>query len=54
MFSARGEALGIIPLPKQPQNLAFAGTDRSVLYVVGRGAVYRIATLTRGPDRPGK
>jgi gluconolactonase len=54
VFTDKGEALGIIALPKQPQNLAFAGRDRSVLYVVGRGAVYRIATQTRGPDRPGK
>jgi gluconolactonase len=54
VFSPRGEALGVIPLPRQPQNLAFAGVDRSTLYVVGRGTVYRIATLTRGPERPGK
>jgi gluconolactonase len=54
VFSPRGEALGIIPVPKQPQNLAFAGPDRATLFVVGRGAVYRIDTLTQGPDRPGK
>jgi gluconolactonase len=54
VFTDKGEALGIIALPKQPQNLAFAGKNRNVLYVVGRGAVYRIATQTRGPNRPGK
>lgn len=54
VFSARGEALGIITLPKTPQNLAFAGTAGNTLYVVGRGAVYRIATQTKGPDRAGK
>lgn len=54
VFSPQGEALGVIPMPRQPQNLAFAGADRSQLFVVGRGAVYRIATRTRGPDRPGK
>ncbi len=54
VFSPRGEALGIIVLPKAPQNLAFAGKDRSALYVVGRGSVYRIATQTRGPQRAGK
>jgi len=48
VFNAAGEALGIIPLPKAPQNLAFAGKDKSYLYVVGRGAAYRIATLTPG------
>lgn len=54
VFSPGGEALGVIALPKQPQNLAFGGADRSQLYVVGRGSVYRIATQTRGVDRPGK
>ncbi len=54
VFSPRGEALGIIVLPKAPQNLAFAGKDRATLYVVGRGSVYRIATQTRGPRRAGK
>src|SRR5690606_23589313 len=49
-----GTALGVIALPKQPQRLAFGGADRSLLYVVGRGSAYRIATLTRGVDRPGK
>lgn len=54
VFATDGAALGIIPLPKQPQNLAFGGPDRSKLYAVGRGSVFRIATLTRGVDRPGK
>ncbi len=48
VFSAEGEALGVIALPKAPQNLAFAGTDKRTLYVVGRGAAYRIAALTSG------
>jgi gluconolactonase len=54
VFSPRGEALGTITLPRQPQNLAFGGPGRSSLYVVGRGSVWRIATLTRGPQRAGK
>ncbi|MGC3944553.1 MAG: SMP-30/gluconolactonase/LRE family protein [Chryseolinea sp.] len=48
VFSSKGEALGTITLPKQPQNLAFAGEDKKTLYVVGRGAAYRIAVLTPG------
>lgn len=52
VFSARGEALGVIRLPKKPQNLAFAGADKKSLYIVGRGSVYRVATLASGyPDR---
>ena len=54
VFSPEGGALGVIALPKQPQNLAFGGADRSQLYIVGRGSAYRIKTLTTGVDRPGK
>lgn len=48
VFSAKGDALGIIALPKKPQNLAFAGSDKKTLYVVGRGSAYKIATQTTG------
>jgi gluconolactonase len=54
IFGPDGAAQGIIALPRAPQNLAFGGTDRSRLYIVGRGSVYRIATQTHGVDRPGK
>jgi gluconolactonase len=55
VVSAKGELLGVIPMPKQAQNLAFGGgPKRNVLYVVGRGSVYRINTLTKGPDRDRK
>ena len=48
VFDAQGRALGVISLPKQPQNLAFAGPDKKQLFVVGRGAVWRIDTLAQG------
>ena len=48
VFSPKGEPLGVIPLPKSPQNLAFAGPGKKTLYVVGRGAAYRIVTQTEG------
>ncbi len=54
VLSDKGEALGTIAMPKQPQNLAFGGKERSLLYVVGRGSVFRIATLTHGRDAAGK
>jgi gluconolactonase len=54
VFSEDGQAIGIITLPKQPQNLAFSGPGRHALFVVGRGSVYRIQMLTRGPQRTGK
>lgn len=48
VFSSTGAALGIITIPQKPQNFAFAGKDKKTLYVVGRGAVYKIAVLTPG------
>ncbi len=48
VFSAKGEALGVIALPKKPQNLAFAGKDKKTLYIVGRGSAWRIQTQTAG------
>lgn len=48
IFDSKGVALGTIELPKPPQNLAFAGEGKKTLYIVGRGAAYKIAVLTPG------
>lgn len=48
IFDDKGSALGVIPLPKAPQNLAFAGPDKKTLYIVGRGSAWRIATDAEG------
>lgn len=48
VFDKKGKALGVIPVPHKPQNIAFAGTDKKTLYVVGRGAAYKIAVETPG------
>jgi len=48
VFDTTGAALGVIALPVKPQNIAFAGADKSWLYVVGRGAAYRLPVLTPG------
>ncbi len=48
VFTEKGDALGVIPLSKKPQNLAFAGKDKKTLYVVGRGDAYKIKVLTAG------
>jgi gluconolactonase len=48
VFTAKGDALGIILLPKKPQNIAFAGADKKTLYAVGRGSAYRIPLLAQG------
>jgi gluconolactonase len=48
VFNAQGQHLGTIPLSRAPQNLAFAGAGKKTLYVVGRGAAYKIAMLSEG------
>ncbi|MBI3048813.1 MAG: SMP-30/gluconolactonase/LRE family protein [Acidobacteria bacterium] len=48
VFSPRGQHLGTIPVSKNPNNLAFAGPDRTTLYIVARGAVYRVPMLAEG------
>jgi gluconolactonase len=48
VFSAKGEYLGTIKTPLNPQAPAFAGPDKKTLYVVGGGAVYKIAMLAQG------
>jgi gluconolactonase len=49
IFSPGGAPLGTIAVPKAAQNLAFGGPEKRTLYVVGRGAVYRISTQAHGP-----
>jgi gluconolactonase len=48
VFSPKGEHLGTIPMSRAPQNLAFAGPGKKTLYVVGRGAAFKIQTQTEG------
>lgn len=48
VFDAKGNALGVIPLPRAPQNIAFAGPGKQYLYIVGRGGAWRIRTLAAG------
>ena len=48
VFDAKGSPLGIIPLSRAPQNIAFAGPGKKTLYVVGRGAAFKIDLLASG------
>jgi gluconolactonase len=48
VFSPGGQRLGTIPVSRQPQNLAFAGPDKKTLYIVGRGAAYKVQMLAQG------
>ena len=49
VFSADGQQLlGTIPISRQPQNIAFAGPNKQTLYIVGRGAAYKVEMLASG------
>lgn len=48
VFSPKGDLLGTIPLSLPGQNIAFAGADKKTLYIVGRGAVFKVRLLTAG------
>lgn len=48
VFDAAGKHLGTIPFSRAPQNLAFAGPEKNVLYVVGRGAAFKVQMLAVG------
>ncbi len=53
VFSAKGEHLGTIPMPRAPQNLSFAGADKKTLYIVGRGVASKVQMIARGlQERP--
>jgi gluconolactonase len=54
VFDSRGDYLGTIRVPRQPANVAFAGTEKRILYITAREGLYRIQTLTQGPKRLGK
>jgi gluconolactonase len=48
VYSPQGRHLGTIPTARQVQNLAFSGPGKKTLYLVGRGAAWKIQTLTEG------
>ena len=48
VFTPQGKHLGTIPVSRNPNNLAFAGPDKKTLYIVARGAVYRVPMLAQG------
>lgn len=56
VFNAKGEHLANIEVPydEPPQNCGFGGPDKKYLYIVGRGVVLRIDTLSKGYQGRGK
>jgi gluconolactonase len=48
VFSPEGKYLGTIPTSLGAQNIAFAGPDKKTLYIVGRGAAFKVQLLAQG------
>ena len=48
VFDTKGQHLGTIPTPLGAQAVAFAGPDKKTLYIVGGGAVYKVAMIAQG------
>jgi sugar lactone lactonase YvrE len=48
VFTPKGDHLGTIPVSRNPNNLAFAGPDRKTLFIVARGAVYKVPMIAEG------
>ena len=48
VYSEQGQSLGVIPLSRKGQNLAFAGPDKKTLYVVGNQAAWKIDMVAEG------
>jgi gluconolactonase len=48
VIGATGEHLGTIPTPLGAQATAFAGPDKKTLYIVGGGAVWKVAMIAQG------
>jgi len=54
IFDHLGGYLGTLTVPGTPRNVAFAGQDKSTLYITARNAIYRIRMATQGLPRLGK
>ena len=54
VFDRKGAYLGTIAVPRQPSNVAFGGPDKRTLYITARQGLYKVQTLVKGPNRPGK
>ncbi len=54
IFDKTGKYLGLIKVPRQPSNVAFAGPGKKTLYITARQGLYRINLQSQGPNRAGK
>ena len=54
VFDAKGQYLGSFKAGRQAANVAFSGPGKQTLYLTAREGLYRVRTLSKGPDRLGK
>jgi gluconolactonase len=54
VFDKSGSYLGTIKAARQAANCAFAGPDKKTLYLTAREGLYRLTTISQGPNRLGK
>jgi gluconolactonase len=43
-------AIGFIPVPERPANVAFGGKDHKTLYIAARTGFYSVDTNVRGAN----
>lgn len=48
VFGPDGQALGTIPVPQQPANCVFGGTDNQTLFITARTGLYRVLMPVAG------
>ncbi|MFN7920167.1 MAG: SMP-30/gluconolactonase/LRE family protein [Bryobacteraceae bacterium] len=48
IYSAKGEPIGLIPLPESARNCAFGGPDFRTLYITGRDSLWSVRLDTPG------
>ena len=54
VWDSAGEFLGVIPVPEQPENVAFGGKDMKTLYVTAMSSIYSCEMDVAGHRFPGK
>jgi gluconolactonase len=48
VFSSDGAPSGVIPVPRTPANVAFAGADGRTLYITAESGLYRVTVVNPG------
>jgi gluconolactonase len=48
VYSAKGEPLGVIPVPENPRNCAFGDSDFRTLYITGQKSLFKVRLETPG------